>query len=167
MNPIMKSTTVVIAFLTFFLGCGTKDSQGPAEYSESLIIPPGGENINYYKMKGTDQVQFQIKERFPASSIIQYIDTKLKDMGWSHLEYDFMNPDIHTSHISGWTSYIEGTKNPELEVKAWSSDWKNEKGDIVRYFFMYSSPKSFISSAFNSISNFLPRDSLNSSIISS
>ncbi len=137
----MKSTTIVIAFLVFFLGCGAKDSQDPAEYSKSLIIPQGAENIRYYKMRGTDQVQFQLKERFPANSIIQYIDTKLKDMGWFHLEYDFLNPDIPTSHIAGWRFYIDRTKSPELEVKAWGSDWRNERGDIVTYSFRYSYPR--------------------------
>jgi len=141
MNFKIKIIVIIVASLTIFLGCGTKDSQNPAEYSDCLIVPEGAEQIHYYKMKGTDQVIFQLNERFPANSIIQHIDMKLKDMGWSRLEYDFMNPDIPSSFIRGWTSFIDGTKKPERDVWAWSSNWENKNGDIVGYSLRYDYPR--------------------------
>ena len=50
-----------------------------------------------------------------------------------------MNPDIPTSHVRG-SVRIDGTKNPEREVHVWSSDWKNQNGDVTSYSFEYSYP---------------------------
>ena len=97
-------------------------------------------NVRYSKINGMDQVRYKVFANYPASEIIKQIDSKLENTGWKFLEKDFMNPDIPTSHIRGWSSYIDGTKNPEREVHVWSSDWKNQKGDVLSYSFKYSYP---------------------------
>ena len=140
----MKSAGfIILALLVLFLviiNCKPKNSQNPLDYSKSLIIVSGSMNVRYSKLNGMDQVRYKVLANYPALEIIEQIDSKLRNTGWKILEKDFMNPDIPTSHIRGWKSYIDGTKNPEREVHVWSSDWKNQKGDVLSYSFKYSYP---------------------------
>jgi hypothetical protein len=133
----------ILSLVVFFLvltSCKQKDSQSPLDYSKSLIIVSGAMNVIYSKPNGMDSVRYKLFVNYPASEIINQIDFKLKNTGWKFLEKDFLNPDIPTSHVRGWGSYINGTENPEREVHAWSSNWKNQNGDVISYSFKYSYP---------------------------
>jgi len=91
-------------------------------------------------LKGTDQVLYRLIKKYPAKKTISELNNRLKVKGWQPLKRDWLNPEIPTSHERGWTNFIDGTKNPNLEVHSWSSNWRNEKEDILIFSLRYNYP---------------------------
>ncbi|MCP3933607.1 MAG: hypothetical protein GY705_31455 [Bacteroidetes bacterium] len=135
--------TIIILFCILFsvLGCGEKESQSASEYSDSLIIIENASNLKYNKLQGTDQVLYKLIAQYPATEVISELNCRLKTKGWKPLKIDWLNPDIPTSHERGWTNFIDGTKNPNLEVHVWNSDWTNKDEDILMFDLRYSYPE--------------------------
>ena len=111
-----------------------------SEFSDSLVTVKGAFNIKYTKLNGTQQVTYSIVAQYPASNVISEINNQLKIKGWSALEKDWLNPQIPTSHVRGWTNFIDETKDPNQEVHSWNSNWENAQGDILIYVLTYSNP---------------------------
>ena len=131
---------VFVLLLHSLAGCAGEHSQIPSDYSDSLIVLPDASDIHYVKLRDTDQIIYYLKANYPATEVINEVSRELKHKGWVPLQEDFFNPGLPTSHVRGWTTYIDGTKNPERKVHTWASDWRNEKGDILLYAFTYSYP---------------------------
>ncbi len=137
---IKLSRLIFLLLLVIFFGCQTKPSQNPKNYSDSLIILSGASNISYAKIDSTDQVMYTIKAEYPASTVINELQSKINGNGWSPLKEDFMNPGIPTSIVRGWTKFEDASKQPNTEVHAWVTDWQNKKGDILQYHLTYRYP---------------------------
>lgn len=129
----------VILIIIFSVSCSvSKNKQDPSVFSDSLIVIKDASNAKFAKMNGTQQVVYSIIEPYPALNIISEIDNKLKTMGWRALEKDWLNPQIPTSHVRGWTTYIDETKNDNKEVHLWCSNWTNPQNDMLVYSLTYS-----------------------------
>ena len=137
-----KFISVVIILIVAFANssCATKSDQKLSEFSDSLVTVKGAFNIKYTKLNGTQQVTYSIVAQYPASNVISEINNQLKIKGWSALEKDWLNPQIPTSHVRGWTNFIDETKDPNQEVHSWNSNWENAQGDILIYVLTYSNP---------------------------
>ena len=136
----IKRISIAFCILILILSCSEQSSQSASDYSDSLIILTGASNVQYYKSYGQDQISYKILKQYPAQDTITALNTRLEAKGWKPLKIDWLNPDIPTSHVRGWGSYIDGTTNPELKVHTWKSDWKNENEDILTYALSYSYP---------------------------
>lgn len=134
-------TPVLLVFLTciiFLTNCSRQSSQNPNDYSDALIVIPSATKVHYYrKVGGIDQVTYQLKEEYPASNIISEISEKLEKNGWQPLEEDFLNPGLPSSHVRGWTDFVDGTRKPEIKVHQWLAQWKDKQVNIVAYVFLY------------------------------
>jgi hypothetical protein len=130
--------TVIIIFFILFLGCTEKNNQSANDYSNSLVILKNASNVRYNKLNGHDEVHYKLISKYPAKEIISELNNRLKAKGWTPLKKDWLNPEIPTSHVRGWTNYIDGTKNPKLEVHVWNCDWTNENEDILIFDLKYS-----------------------------
>ena len=90
----MKSTKLILLspliLLLVTINCKPEDSQNPIDYPKSLIIASGAMNVRFTKLDGMDQVRYKVLANYPASEIIQQIDSKLKNNDWQFLEKDFL-----------------------------------------------------------------------------
>jgi hypothetical protein len=116
-------------------GCSQKSPSNPA-----LILLPGARDVRQTKLEGTDQLNYTLKEAYPARAALKDIKTRLEKLGWKPLEDDYLNPGLPSSHSRGWTEFIDGIRQPNETVQQWLADWQNNKGDIVRYGLVYRSP---------------------------
>lgn len=83
---------------------------------------------------------YHVSSKFPATPVIGWISDRLQKAGWEPLKYDFLNPDSPSSHVTGWTYFLDGRKRPAPCVHQWLGDWKDASGNIVRYGFRYTQP---------------------------
>jgi hypothetical protein len=137
----MKRIAIVLCISVWLLSCTEKSSQSASDYSDSLIILKNASEVQYFKPYGQDQISYKIFIKYPAQDTIDELNKRIEAKGWKPLKIDWLNPDIPTSNVRGWGSYIDGTTNPELEVHTWNSDWTNEKEDILTYALSYSYPR--------------------------
>jgi len=115
--------------------------QDPAAHSDALIVASGAKSVRYVKYEGTDQVSYQLQADYPAHHVIETISQSLKEKGWEPLKEDYLNPGLPSSHVRGWTSFIDATKSPERSVHQWGAQWQNEAQDIVSYALIYEYPR--------------------------
>ena len=87
--------------------------------------------------------------KYPAKETISELNSRLKAKGWKALEKDWLDPEIPTSHVRGWTNFLDGTKNPNLEVHSWHSNWTNHQEDILIYILRYTYPIKTVSNMLN------------------
>lgn len=122
-------------------GCRGRSSQSTAGYSDSLLVYPGAKSVNFSKYKGTGQVTYRVREEFPASNVLTFISHQLEEKGWEPLQYSYLNSDIPSSRIRGWTEFVDSRKPTEQIVHQWSADWKDPSANIVTYVLRYNYPK--------------------------
>ncbi|MDO8681899.1 MAG: hypothetical protein Q7N50_00260 [Armatimonadota bacterium] len=133
---LIISISLIVAILFVFVTIFNKYVPQPP----SLIVLPGATDVDHVRYKGNYQLSYKLQERYPAKHALREISARLAKQGWKPLKEDFLNPGLPTSHIRGWTEFYDATRTPEERVRAWASDWKNAKGDVVRYAFYYHSP---------------------------
>jgi len=132
---------ILAGFLVFGLSaCGRLKHQDMTHHDDALIVCLGAEPVNWERYAGSDQLGYQVKVEYPADSIISCISKKLSENGWQPLKEDFWNPGLPSSQVRGWTQFTDATAHPEATVDAWSSQWRNQAGDIVWYFLQYRYP---------------------------
>ena len=134
-----KLLTIVIGCL-FLGGCTVSNEEQGANFSDSLIVVSGAQKIRYIKFEGTGQLFFEIKVDYPAKTVLEEISKKLESKGWQHLPEDYLNPGLASSHVRGWTDFIDATKSPRRKVYQWLAQWKNKNGDILWCTLNYSYP---------------------------
>jgi len=86
---------------------------------------------------GMDKLTYDVVAEFPASAVIGWISKKLERAGWEPLKYDFLNPGLQSSQVTGWTYFLDGTKDPIQCVHQWLGQWKDAAGNFVDYGFRY------------------------------
>jgi len=121
--------------------CQQSVDSNPSEYSDALVVYPRAKDIKFSKYEGTDQLNYRVDEKFPASGVIGLISYKLEEKGWEPVTNDYFNPGLPSSHVKGWTEFVDATKPSEQIVHQWLADWKDRSENIVRYAFHYRSPK--------------------------
>jgi hypothetical protein len=108
-----------------------------AEHPAALILYPDATAIRFDKRGSIDLLSYHVSSKFPATPVIEWISDKLQKAGWEPLKYDFLNPELPSSHMTGWTYFLHGIKDPTVCVHQWLGDWKDASGNIVRYGFRY------------------------------
>ncbi len=87
-------------------------------------------------------VAYAINEKYPAPNAVQQLSSRLKTLGWTPLRDDWLNPGLPSSHVNGWTDFIDGTTTPMNHVHQWGAQWKDKNGNIIDYTLRYSYPES-------------------------
>lgn len=112
---------------------------GASEHSDALVLYPGATEVSSGKRGGTDQLTYHVKERLPASGVIDWISAELWRQKWKPLPYDVMQPDNASagSQLRGWHPFIDATGSTQQCVQQWSGYWKDSSGNVVLYMFRY------------------------------
>ncbi|HET6456484.1 MAG TPA: hypothetical protein VFI02_18930 [Armatimonadota bacterium] len=129
---------ILLLLVTAFLVAGYIFTR-PSDPS-ALVLLPWATDVHAAKFKGTDQLQYKLTEAYPAKSALTHISEQLQSQGWKPLKEDYLNPGLPSSHVRGWTRFLDGTQQPEQEVRQWMADWTNARGDVVRYGLKYRWP---------------------------
>ena len=108
-----------------------------AEHPAALMLYPDATAVRFDKLGSLDRLGYHVSSKFPATPVIDWISDKLQKTGWEPLKYDFLNPELPSSQVTGWTYFLHSTKDPTVCVHQWLGDWKDASGDIVRYGFRY------------------------------
>lgn len=121
----------------------------------ALVVCPGATAIKWTKFGGTDQLGYRITIEYPAKSVLSCISDRLAAMGWVPLKEDSWNPGLPSSHVRGWTHFVDATVQPEAQVDAWAGQWQDKSGDLVWYYLTYRYPPDD-RSALNVVAGFIP-----------
>jgi len=122
-------------------GCRRPLEQNQPVRPDALILHPRAKDIQFLKREGTDQVTYRVDGKFPASGVIGWISYQLEEKGWEPLTYDYLNPDLPSSHVQGWTQFEDATKSSVYIVRQWLAEWRDGSENIARYAFRYTYPK--------------------------
>jgi hypothetical protein len=114
-----------------------KDEEARA--SKALIILDGAMNLQQGPSAyGTFYVSYGLMAEYPPSNVIQQISSKLNDLHWAPLKEDWLNPGIPSSHVRGWTEFLDDNRGALQHVHQWLAQWKDPSGNIVSYSLRYS-----------------------------
>lgn len=116
-------------------------SDSVEKYSESLLLSPSAESPRYFTYPdGRQQLTYTIDSDYPAKDMLSFLSVELQKRGWKPLRFDFLNPDMPSSHVRGWTFFEDATQEPRMAVRQWMADWENRAHDITLYNLEYRSP---------------------------
>jgi hypothetical protein len=114
--------------------------QAPAAYPELLIVFPNAQKAHFSSNEWGERAYYIVKEDYPATNVLTSVSQVLAQNGWTALEYDFLNPDIPSSHVRGWGHFFQTSRNrPKMDVHQWMAQWE-KGGDIVWYTLRYEYP---------------------------
>jgi hypothetical protein len=126
---------VFIPILMFQTACGGDPRP------EVLFAPPGASGFESSTVGGHEQIRFAHTERYPAVNLINTLNTEIEALGWTQRDLSYLNPDLPTSHVRGWTQFVDVSGDEELSVHQWMGEWENGSGDVVVYVLRYSYPR--------------------------
>jgi hypothetical protein len=134
MNLLLFSTLLAAA-------ASHQRSNSVEEYSESLLVVPSANSPQHLTYPdGRQQLTYTIDSDYPATGILSFLSSELRKRGWKPLRFDFLNPDMPSSHVRGWTFFEDATQEPRMAVRQWMADWENRAHDITLYNLEYRSP---------------------------
>jgi hypothetical protein len=119
---------------------GVSDDNTLSKLHAALIIYPAGKEIQTHTERdGRASLVYWVQQNYPAHEILSYIKDRLASQRWKPLMNDWLNPESPSSHVRGWSTWVDGTVTPNSRVHQWFADWQNEHGDLVFYEFRYDS----------------------------
>lgn len=129
--------TTTLLWTVILIAC--KDKHQPA-HPPALVVCPGATAINWTTYGSTDQLSYRVRIEYPAQGVLSCISGRLAATGWDSLKNDFWNPGLPSSHVRGWTHFVDAAVRPEAQVDAWAAQWQNKSGDLVWYYLSYRYP---------------------------
>jgi len=112
------------------------------EVASVLFVLEGARDVRQNNgAVGSYHVTYALSEKHPAGNAIRRISSQLEVLGWQPLKEDWLNPGVPSSHVRGWTDFIDATRRPTQHVHQWSAQWQDDSGNLVMYFFRYAFPE--------------------------
>jgi hypothetical protein len=130
---------VVVVGASCYIGCARDRQLAVSNLPPELKTPAGATRVSARGEGRAVGVEYWVSVPYPADSFLADITNRMKQGSWTPAETDLLNPSIPSSHVRGWTSYIDGRGSPRLGVHQWMADWRNRDGDVVSYALEYSS----------------------------
>lgn len=137
MRNHLRTISVVFIVLTVYWNT----QSWATGYSDSLIAVPGGEDVRFDRIHGTEHLYYRLSAQYPAKEFIETISARLQGLGWIPMEDSFLNPGIPSCHVRGWGRFEDATEKRVLVVNQWWGDWGNDTGEVVTYILRYTYPK--------------------------
>lgn len=98
-------SVICVVLLGGGMWCQQK-SHAVAKPPESLVIVGGARNVKRSKLAGPrEQLSYSIQAEYPASPVLETIKQTLKELGWTPMAEDFLNPGLPSSYVRGWDYY--------------------------------------------------------------
>jgi hypothetical protein len=141
MKMIIAGFPSMVLFLMVFVAIS-----GPQnDLTRGIIVPNNAYNYRYQQKEEVTEVNYKVKVKYPARTLIGTYSDRLERGGWKPLPEDFLNPGVASSYVRGWTEHVDATLNPPMNVRQWLSQWEDSNHNIVSYLLRYeSSPASNI-----------------------
>lgn len=108
---------------------------------DSLVVVAGARDVHYSWFPFGKQVRYEMTEPYPAVTVLKEISDQLTKHGYKPLRNSYLNPGQPSSHVRGWTFFVDGTHTPEEDVEQWLAQWENPRGNVVGYVLQYRSPR--------------------------
>jgi len=109
-----------------------------SEYPDALLVYPDAKDVRSGKREATEELEYHVDAKFPASNVIGWISHKLQGTGWKPLTHDFLNPNLPSSQAQGWQDFLAGPKAPGSCIHQWIGNWRDVSGNFVRYALRYT-----------------------------
>jgi hypothetical protein len=122
--------------------CGQSGVSAKTGLPPELLVPSSATSVKARSERDAAAVEFELAAPYPATEFLGRVGTHLQKLGWRPTESDFLNPEVPSSHVRGWTYFYDRTASPPGGVHQWLGDWRNGAGDWVSYALRYSSPSS-------------------------
>lgn len=111
-----------------------------------FVVVPGATETGHSTFLGKDQLWYRVQASYPAADVLRIITGRLKTMGWTALEEDWLNSGLPSSHVRGWVYYEDHATQPTTSVRVWQGDWQNGAHDILTYRLEYRCPDNLCAS---------------------
>jgi len=99
----------------------------------TLYIPADASEIKWLEQY-TGTVYYTVFREFPATELLEQIQSYMARQGFSPVTHDLFNQEQENSHTRGWVDFIDRDGSRAF---LWVGDWKNGRGDQVRYELRY------------------------------
>jgi hypothetical protein len=132
---ISLAVAVILMAVVIALACGRTEVP-----PRSLVVMSGARGVVYSSYGGTEQVRYELTEKYPAKHTLKQISDELAEQGFKPLRDDFQNPGHPSSHVTGWNFFTDRTRNRNEAVRRWIAQWSNSSGDVVDYNLEYRWP---------------------------
>jgi hypothetical protein len=106
----------------------------------TLIALPSASSTTCRYIFEKTQLVYTVEVEYPAAGALRTIYARLRQEGWRPLKRDFLNPSIPSSDVRGWQQFEDDTTQPNTMVRAWQTQWMNQRKDIVDYVLEYRYP---------------------------
>ena len=126
---------IAICAAALLVSCSHAEERASAEYLQPY---PNSKVLQSVAQDGGQGVTYEVMEPYPAEPVIKFIESRIPPQFKVRKE-SFMNPGIPTSHVRGWTNYLDSSGKVLTRVDHWSGEWEDAAGNIVAYDLMYRS----------------------------
>jgi hypothetical protein len=134
---------LLLASIPEMLGGCQRPSEVARRHPDSLLVAPSAIDPRYLAYPdGREQLTYTIDTEYPADSTISFVSEHLRNQRWSPLSQDFLNPDIPSSQVRGWTQFEDASREPRATVRQWGCDWEDGAHNITLYDLEYRYPMS-------------------------
>jgi hypothetical protein len=133
----MKFAAHALTALLASCGCHSQ-ANTEVQPNAALIVFPDASSVRYSVGAGT-VVEYVVTMAFPAEEALASISRSLAATGWHPSRMDLLNPTIESSHVRGWSRFVDSTEAPAVRVHQWQGDWTNDAGEAVTYSLQYRS----------------------------
>jgi len=129
----------MLSLIVLSMSCSNRQPESTGLPPE-LVIPPGALQVSSLVDSRATTVHFRLVSAFPATDYLASVSKHLEGRGWKPLPEDWLNPNVSSSHVQGWTYFLDKTATPPSGVHQWLADWQSPSGGIVSYRLRYVSP---------------------------
>src|SRR2546423_237628 len=110
-NPIAR----VICIASALTACARAQTPPAAQdVPRGVTIPQNATDIKVRRQGNAADVVYKIRCPFPATEFLQEVNRSLSNAGFAPMAMDWLNPTVPSSHLRGWTPFIDGTVTPNV-----------------------------------------------------
>jgi hypothetical protein len=140
-NVVKDNARTFVLLMAFGLvGCS---SWGPhSDVPKPAFVPTAARQLRVTTgaAKGQVDLAYTVQASYPAQEIRDGWGRTLREHGYRHLDYDFLDPNRKAGVSGEWVSYLDATSRPAGCVRELIEDWQNDRDDVVRYRLRYDGP---------------------------
>ena len=104
----MKFAAHALTALLASCGCHSQ-ANTEVQPNAALIVFPDASSVRYSVGAGT-VVEYVVTMAFPAEEALASISRSLAATGWHPSRMDLLNPTIESSHVRGWSRFVDRTR---------------------------------------------------------
>jgi hypothetical protein len=132
----LRSISVALAACCVCAGLSACTRRPPADgdsIREGIVVLPDATDVR--KTRQNNAVVYLLTAPFPATPVIEALNTRLTNAGWKPLRNDVLNPSSENSFDKGWSQFQDALRSPDRSTEKfqWQGQWQDSSGDVVIY----------------------------------